>query len=152
MPMATDGRLKSKNFKRSSGLGLAMPSAIYLLIFFVLPLILVVVMSLLSRGSNDLLVSCAADGLVKLWSLSLNQNVATFAAFPADAGTVDVTADGQRLVTSGSGSDVLVWDLAHFEQHMAGNLQYQIEQFEKELGDAIPRDRLLDWAEKVLAR
>ena len=99
---------------------------------------------------NDLLVSCAADGLVKLWSRSLNRNIATLEAFPADAGTVDVTPDGQRLVASGSGSDVLIWDLSHFERHMAGNLRYQIEQFEEELGDTIPKTRLLDWAENVL--
>ncbi len=102
-------------------------------------------------GRDDLLVSGAADGLVKLWSLSLDRNVATFKAFPADAGTVDVTADGQRLVTSGSGSDVLVWDLSHFDRHIAGNLHYQIEQFDEELGDTISKSKLLDWAEAVRA-
>ena len=50
--MTPDGRLKRKKSRFSGGLGLAMPSAIYLLIFFVLPLLLVVVMSLLSRGAN----------------------------------------------------------------------------------------------------
>jgi len=103
-------------------------------------------------ASNDLLVSCAADGLVKLWSLSLGRNVATLAAYTGDVITVDVTADGGHLVAGGWGPDVLIWDLSYFERHIAGNLHYQIEQFEEELGDAIPKTRLLDWADKVLAR
>ncbi len=65
---------------------------------------------------------------------------------------VDVTADGRRLVAAGWAPDVLIWDLSHFERHMAGNLRFQIEQFDEELGDAILRSRLLDWADEVLAR
>jgi WD40 repeat protein len=103
-------------------------------------------------ANSDLLVSCAADGLVKLWSLSLGRNVATLNAYSGDTISVEVTEDGQRLVAGGWGPDVLIWDLTHFERHMAGNLHYQIKQFEEELGDTIPKTRLLGWADEVLAR
>jgi WD40 repeat protein len=103
-------------------------------------------------GDEDLLASSAADGTIKLWSLSLGRNVATLQAYEGDALTVSVGPAGRRLVAAGAGADVLVWDLAHFERHMAGNLQYQMGQFTPELGGEIPKQQLLDWAAEVLAR
>ncbi len=101
---------------------------------------------------EDLVVSGAADGTVKLWSLALGRNLVTLEAFGGDTLTIQADPEGRHLIASGAGPDVLIWDLSHFERHMAGNLRYQIEQLEEELGDAIPRKRLLDWADEVLAR
>jgi WD40 repeat protein len=52
-------------------------------------------------GNDDLLVSSAADGGVKLWSLSLGRNVATLEASAGDVFTVAVGPKGQRLAAAG---------------------------------------------------
>lgn len=100
-----------------------------------------------------LVASSSADGTVRLWSVELARNVLTLEGFEyADVVSLGTSADGTLLTTAGEGSDALVWDLTHFERHIAGNLDVQLENLGDELGDGVPRDELEAWAREVLRR
>jgi len=73
----------------------------------------------------DLLASGAADGAVRLWSVSMARNLATLEACAGDVLSLGFGPRGRTLVASDSAGEVRVWDRAHFERHLAGNLEYQ---------------------------
>jgi len=66
--------------------------------------------------------------------------------------TVDASYEGKLIIAAGLDNDVLIWDLSHFEKHIAGNLHFQLKKFAPELDDSVDRSRLINWAEEVLSR
>ena len=66
--------------------------------------------------------------------------------------TVALGPDGHTVVAAGASDDVLVYDLAYFERHMAGNLEQQLERLSEEWADETHAASLRAWARGVLAR
>ena len=57
-------------------------------------------------------VSGGNDGIVRVWDLAANRELASFVGHAGSVRAVAVTADGSRVVSGGDDSTVRVWDLA----------------------------------------
>lgn len=69
--------------------------------------------------------SAAGDGTVKLWDVTERRCLITFTPFEGwDAITVEFSPDGRRLLTAGANGTAVVWDLAYYDRHIAGNRDF----------------------------
>ncbi len=103
--------------------------------------------------NTNILATCSGDGSVRLWNLSEQRNVLTLDAFGgSDALSVPFTPDGKTLVASGFDGSLCAWDFEYYDRHIAGNLEYQLEQLREELGSDIRTDDLRAWAAEVRNR
>jgi WD40 repeat protein len=66
-----------------------------------------------SPDSRFLIGSSEFNGLIHVWDTATGQEVARFDGHVAPAFTACFTADCRRLITGGSDSTILVWDLAN---------------------------------------
>ncbi|TWT41080.1 Serine/threonine-protein kinase PknB [Phycisphaerae bacterium RAS1] len=77
-------------------------------------------------GDADILASHSGDGTVRLWSLSLGRNVATFDVFTGEEAVVAALSPNGRHVAAASASRVVrLWDLDFAEACVRGNREYQ---------------------------
>lgn len=104
-------------------------------------------------GDPSKIATCSADGTIKLWSLPEHRCLLTMDPFGGwDAITVEFTSDGGRLLCGAADGAAALWDLHHFDRHIAGNLEYAIGKFGG--SDIKPSDlqTLRTWAKGVLTR
>lgn len=88
----------------------------------------------------SILASCAADGRIMLWDLSLPQStpILTLDALDGwEAWAMDFDAPGRRLLATNSVGTTVTWDLRHFNRHMGGNMEAQIKSHRAELGNQL---------------
>jgi WD40 repeat protein len=91
-------------------------------------------------GEPTILASCAADGRIMLWDLSIPENTPVLTLEGLDGWelwALDFDHTGRRLMaTNGLGLSV-IWDLRYFNRHIGGNMPVQIEAHRAEVGDRL---------------
>ena len=103
-------------------------------------------------GSSRWFASASNDGTVRLWDRVEERCVMALDDFPGDAFSVSWGPGGKTIVASGADPNVYVWDLEHLERRVAGHLRRHVELFEEELGEAMDKPALFEWADRVLSR
>jgi len=63
-----------------------------------------------------------------------------------EALNLSFSADGRKLLTSGSNGEANIWDLRSFDRHIAWNTEYQISRLADELGPELRADQARAWA------
>lgn len=77
-------------------------------------------------GDARMLATASADGTVKLWDSATGQCLCTLTGFDGwEAITVSFSPDGRRLAAASRDGEIVVWDLEHYDQFIAGNIEYQ---------------------------
>ena len=101
----------------------------------------------------DLVASSSGDGTVRLWDPVERRNVLRLRAFERDdAISLDHSADGTFLSVAGESEEAMVWDLTHFDRHIAGNLEAALADLGADLGSEDRSAEVEGWAARALAR
>lgn len=100
-------------------------------------------------SDRNLLATAAADGTARLWDVASGRSLLTLEAFEgAEAHHVEFDPTGNRLLVAGHRGQIAIFDLRHFDQHIAGNLRYQLGRLRPELRERVDEARLEAWLER----
>lgn len=101
-------------------------------------------------ADGSLVASADGAGAVKIWDAGSGEALITFEA-GGPVFSLAFSPDGGRLALGGPMSEPLkLWDLTHYDVHIAGNLDYQLER-----ADGVNQQSasaLHTWAAEVLSR
>jgi eukaryotic-like serine/threonine-protein kinase len=100
-----------------------------------------------------LLVSCGSDGLVRLFDVQEKRCLLTFRDLEgSEIISVGFDATGRYVAAASSTGSAIRWDLGHFERHIAGQVEYQINRNAGALGDSMQTDEIRRWVAEVRVR
>lgn len=100
-------------------------------------------------GDPNLLATADADGILRLWDVAAGQSVLRLDPFDGwDANCIGFSPDGRRMFSASANGVVMVWDLAYYDRHIAGSLEYELERWSPALGDRIDHAGLAAWRAK----
>jgi WD40 repeat protein len=95
-----------------------------------------------SPVDRNLIASAAADGGVRLWDATTGLTLASLEDYQGwEALYLCYSADGRKLLTTGSSGEAVIWDLRSFDQHIAWNCEFQIQTRAAELGADLKADQ-----------
>lgn len=98
-----------------------------------------------------LLATCGSDGTVRLFDIVDQRCVLTLEELKgAEVISVAFDDSGTKLSAANSAGSAFVWDLAYYDAHIAGQVEYEIEQLRAELGDRLQAGALRAWAARVI--
>jgi serine/threonine protein kinase/WD40 repeat protein len=73
---------------------------------------------LVFHPSGRIVIGAAQDNSIRIWDAATSRELIALQKHEAPVNDLALTADGRRLITSDLAGTVLVWDLAHYQEHI----------------------------------
>jgi hypothetical protein len=89
------------------------------------------------------------DGLLKLWDPANPLPLVTLSPGRGECASVAFAPDGHAVYGMFRERVMLGWDIMHFNVHIAGNAEYQLERVRPDLPEDAEVDRIVAWARQI---
>ncbi len=99
--------------------------------------------------SGRVLASGGDDGLLKLWDPANPLPLVTLSPGRGECASVAFAPDGHAVYGMFRERVMLGWDIMHFNVHIAGNAEYQLERLRSDLPADAEVDRIVEWARQI---
>lgn len=101
----------------------------------------------------NLLFSTAGDGSLRIWDTQSRRSMMAIEPFEGwEVMNLEFTRDGSVMVAGGMYGGTRIWELAYFDRHIAGNLEFMYERMRDTLAERPDPTPLREWAARVMAR
>lgn len=101
----------------------------------------------------NLLFSTAGDGTLRVWDTQTRRGMMAIEPFEGwEVMNLAFTHDGAVMVAGGMYGGTRLWELAYFDRHIAGNLDFMYGRIGDTIEDGVDVARLRDWSARVMSR
>lgn len=108
-----------------------------------------IVMTLKFSGDGSIMTTGSVDGTVKVFEVAGGRELAAPKSLRGRVTSLDFTSDGRKLLATSEDGLSRVWQLDHFDRHIAGNLEWQIARLTKDGREPAGAQSLREWAKNL---